>query len=61
MVAPGGWRVVPILVERSGRRLHRYRVTRHGVFVYECRTPEEVATAGIPLDLLTEDDDSGGR
>jgi hypothetical protein len=30
MVAPGGWRVVPIVVERGGRRLRLYRVTWRG-------------------------------
>lgn len=55
MIAPGGWRVVPIVVERGGRRLRRYRVTRHGVFVCECETPEEVAAAGVPLDNLVDE------
>jgi hypothetical protein len=55
MVAPGGWRVVPITVVRGGRELRRFRVTRHGVFVCECRTPDEVAAAGVPLDQLVED------
>jgi hypothetical protein len=44
---------------RGGRQLRRYRVTRHGVFVCECRTPEEVAAAGVPLDQLTEEADAG--
>jgi len=38
MTAPGGWRVVPIVVERDGRTLRLYRVTQHGAFVCECRT-----------------------
>lgn len=56
MTAPGGWRVVPIRAERGGRVLDLYRVTQHGVFVCECRTPAELATAGVPLAELTEED-----
>jgi hypothetical protein len=56
MVAPGGWRVVPITVERGGRTLRLYRVTRSGRFVCECRSPDEVATAGAPLDQLVEEE-----
>jgi hypothetical protein len=56
MVAPDGWRVVPIEVERGGRRLKLYRVTRSGRFVCECHSPEEVAAAGVPLDELVEED-----
>jgi hypothetical protein len=56
MVAPGGWRVVPITVERGGRTLRLYRVTRSGRFVCECRTPDQVAAAGVPLDQLIEED-----
>jgi hypothetical protein len=55
MVAPGGWRVVPITVERGGRTLRLYRVTQHGRFECECRTPDEVAAAGVPLDQLVEE------
>lgn len=56
MVAPGGWRVVPITVERGCQTLQLYRVTQHGVFVCECRSPAEVAVAGVPLHELVEDD-----
>lgn len=59
MVAPGGWRVVPISVERGGRQLRLYRVTRNGIFIGECRTPAEVSAAGVPLDELAEEGDSG--
>ena len=59
MVAPGGRRVVPIVVERGGRRLQLYRVTRSGRFVCECRTPEEVAATGVPLDQLAEEEEDG--
>ena len=55
MVAPGGWRVVPITVERGGRTLQLYRVSRRGRFICECRSVEEVA-AGVPLHELREDD-----
>jgi hypothetical protein len=55
MVAPGGWRVVPITMERGGRRLQLYRVTRNGVYVCECRSPAEVAAAGVPLAELREE------
>jgi hypothetical protein len=56
MTAPGGWRVVPIVVERGGRTLRLYRVSQSGRFVCECRTPEEVAV-GVPVDRLIEEDD----
>jgi hypothetical protein len=56
MVAPGGWRVVPITLERGGRTLQLYRVTQHGVYVGECRSPAEVAAAGVPLAELREED-----
>lgn len=57
MTAPGGWRVVPIVVERDGRTLRLYRVSQSGRFVCECRAPEEVAAAGVPVDRLIEEDD----
>jgi hypothetical protein len=47
---------VPITVERGGRTLRLYRVTRSGRFVCVCRTPDEVAAAGVPLHQLVEDD-----
>ena len=56
MVAPGGWRVVPITVDRGGRTLQLYRVSRRGRFICECRSVEEVAAAGVPLHELREDD-----
>jgi hypothetical protein len=59
MVASGGWRVVPITVERGGRTLRLFRVSRSGRFVCECRTPDEVAAAGVPLDQLVEENDRG--
>jgi hypothetical protein len=49
MTAPGGWCVVPIVVERDGRTVRLYRVTHRGRFVCECTSPEEVAAAGVPL------------
>ena len=55
MVAPGGWRVVPIEVERGGRRLQRFGVTRGGRFICECASPEELAAVGVPLAELKED------
>ena len=57
MTAPGGGRVVPIVVERGGRTLRLYRVSQSGRFVRECRTPEEAAVAGVPVDRLIEEDD----
>jgi len=56
MTAPGGWRVVPIVVERDGGAVRLDRVSRSGRFVRECRTPEEVAAAGVPVDRLIEED-----
>ena len=55
MVAPGGWRVVPITVERGGRTLHLLRVTHYGVFVCECQSSAEVAAAGVRLAELREE------
>lgn len=48
---------MPIVLERGGRTLRLYRVSRSGRFVCECRTPEEVAAAGVPVDRLIEEDD----
>jgi hypothetical protein len=56
MTAPGGWRVVPIMLERGRQTLQLYRVTQHGVYVCECRSPAEVAAAGVPLAELHEED-----
>jgi hypothetical protein len=61
MTAPGGWRVVPIVVEREGRTLRLYRVSQSGRFVCECRTSEELAAAGVPLHRLIEEDDPRPR
>lgn len=55
MRAPGGWRVEPITVERGGWTLQLYRVTRHGVYVGEAQTVEELAALGVPVGELTED------
>jgi len=57
MVAPGGWGVVPITVERGCQTLQLYRISQSGRFVCECRTPEEAAVAGVPVDRLIEEDD----
>jgi hypothetical protein len=61
MVAPGGWRVVAIMVERGCQTLQLYRVTQYGVFVCECRSPAEVAAAGVPLEKLVEEDPPSTR
>jgi hypothetical protein len=62
MRAPGGWRVEPITVQRGGRTLHRYRVTRLGVYVGEvpittdpARDLALIAALGVPADQLAED------
>jgi hypothetical protein len=55
MTAPGGWRVVPMVLERDGRTLQLYRVSRYGRLVCECETPGEVAAAGVPLAELREE------
>ena len=56
MTAPGGWCVEPLVVERRGRTLHRYRVTRIGVFVGEVASPQQLANLGVPLAELVEKD-----
>ena len=61
MVAPGGWRVVPITLEREGRTLQLYRVTQHGRYVCACRSPAEVAAAGVHLTELREEDSDATR
>jgi hypothetical protein len=54
MVAPGGWRVVQVTVERDGLRRTTLRVTQHGVFVAEVRSVEELARY-VDLATLAED------
>jgi hypothetical protein len=54
-IAPGGWKVTVIRVIRGGRELQLYRVSRNRVHVCECRSPAEVAAAGVPLDQLVEE------
>jgi hypothetical protein len=62
MRAPGGWRVEAIAVERGSWTLHRYRVSRHRVFVGEvpitadpARDLARLAALGVPVDQLVED------
>jgi hypothetical protein len=56
MTAPGGWCVEPLVVERRGRTVQRFRVTRMGVFVGEVARPEQLAKLGVPVAELAEDD-----
>jgi hypothetical protein len=55
MTAPGGWRVEPLVVERRGRTVHRFRVTRMGVFIGEVATPQQLAKLGVPVVELAEE------
>jgi hypothetical protein len=62
MYAPGGWRVEPITVQRGGRTLHRYRVTRHRVFLADVSITADPAqdlaalkALGVPVDQLAEE------
>ena len=57
MRAPGGWRVETITVIRDSRTFHLYRVTRHGRFVGEASTVDELEALGVPVDQLVEDED----
>ena len=54
--APGGWRVEPISVVRDGHTRRVYRVSRHGVFLFECATVDELAAHGVPIGELVEED-----
>ena len=52
-------RAMPTLhafIDEAGNRSVSVRVTRRGVFVCECRTPEEVAAAGVPVADLVEEE-----
>ena len=55
MTTPGGWCVEPLVVEREGRTVHRFRVTRLGVFVGEVATPQQLAQLGVPVADLVEE------
>ena len=56
MRAPGGWCVEPIVVERGGRTVRRFRVTRMGIFVDEVASPQQLAELGVPVAELLEED-----
>jgi hypothetical protein len=56
MAAPGGWCVEPLLVERRGRTVLRFRVTRMGIFISEVATPQELDKLGVPVAELVEED-----
>jgi hypothetical protein len=55
MTAPGGWCVEPLVVERRGRVLHLFRVTRMGVLVGEVTSPQQLAKLGVPVAELVEE------
>jgi hypothetical protein len=55
MTAPGGWCVEPLVVDRRGRVVHRFRVTRMGVFVGEVASPQQLAKLGVPVAELVEE------
>lgn len=42
-------------VERQGRTLHRFRVTRMGVFIGEAATPQQLVKLGVPVAELVEE------
>ena len=56
MTAPGGWCVEPLVVERRGRIVQRFRVTRMGVFVGEVESPQQLVKLGVPVAELIEED-----
>jgi hypothetical protein len=58
MVAPGGWRVEQVTVEREGRRRTTLRVTQRGVLVAEVRTVEELARYVDLAKLVEEGSDA---
>ena len=58
MVAPGGYRVEQILLQRDLRRppVPYLRVTRLGYWIDDCRTVAEVATHVDLAELVVDDD-----
>jgi hypothetical protein len=56
MTAPGGWCVEPLVVERRGRIVQHFRVTRMGVFVGEAASPQQLAKLGVPVAERVEGD-----
>jgi len=58
----GTWRVVSVVIDRTGRAPRTVlRVTHHGFLVADCATVEEVARH-VSLDQLElVDDDNGGH
>ena len=55
MTAPGGWCVEPIVVERGGRTVRRFRVMRIGIFVGEVASPQQLAKLGVSLAELVDE------
>ena len=55
MRAPGGWRVEQITGDRGAGDRQVLRVSRHGVYVGEARTADELAGLGVPVADLVED------
>jgi hypothetical protein len=56
MTAPGVWCVEPLVVERCGRIMQRFRVTRMGVFVGEVASPQQLAKLSVLVAELVEED-----
>jgi len=61
MVAPGGYQVEQILLQRDLRRpaMPYLRVTRLGYWINDCRTVAEVATYVDLAELVADDDGQG--
>ena len=57
LVGPGGWHVEQITVTHDGVRRTVLRVKRHGRFLAEVRTVEELTGLGVDLAALTEEHD----
>jgi hypothetical protein len=57
LVGPGGWRIDQIRITRDdGVPRTVLRVRRHGYFVAEVRTVDDLVALGVDLATLTEED-----
>jgi hypothetical protein len=57
LVGPGGWRIEPVSITRDGVTRTVLLVKRHGYFIAEVRTVEDLAGFGVDLATLAEEDD----
>jgi hypothetical protein len=58
LVGPGGWRIDQIVITRDGAPRTVLRVRRHGYFIAEVATVNDLTRLGVDLATLTEEDES---